>query len=125
MTAETLWDGALAIAVLVALDLGNLNYANFGMPAQYNTSLPFNVAFPERKRFVMAKVVIGSVIVAGFAAQSWVGDSNRTPLGLVLIGLIIAFGVISAWERVAAFRHYASTHLPPVDRDGYIRRWDP
>ena len=127
MVPEIIKHGSFALALLVTLDLSMWHWMHSGLSSHYcgDKPLPRSPFYPKRKRFVLVKSFLGLTFVVALVAGLGMDGPQHTALGIATVGLLLPFSIVSAWERVAAFRYYAEHHLPPVDRDGYVQRWRP
>ena len=118
---ETVLNAAFGMALLIVLDWGMLWSVLVGLGLDYEEAVPltYRRAFPKRKPFLIAKLLIGLCFIAAFVAAITLGASNHLALAISSLALMVAFGTTSAWESIKAFRYYAADFLTPRPRGGY------
>jgi len=123
-TSESILDAAFALVLLAVLDWSIWWSVCSGLSMDYGKVRLGTIprAFPGRKPFLIAKLLLGFCFFVSFVVTVGLGASEHLALVVLSLALLIPFGISSFWESVRAFRHYAARCLPPVDRDGYIPR---
>jgi hypothetical protein len=118
---ETVLNAAIGMALLIVLDWNMLWWVllGFGMDYEENAPLTYRRAFPRRKPFLIAKMLIGLCFIVTFVSAITLVASDHMGLAISSLALVIAFAATSAWESVKAFRHYAANFLTPRPRGGY------
>ena len=118
---EIVLSAAFGMTLLIVLDFSILWSVLVGLGLDYEEMAPltYRRAFPERKPFLIAKLLIGLCFILAFAAAITLGASDHVALAISSLALVMAFGTTSAWESFKAFRYYAADFLTPRPRGGY------
>ena len=116
--------GAVALAILAMVYMGIWHWVRTGLSMDYDEVETWTIprSFPGRRAFWFAKLLIALPFVTLFVVTKDVGAEPNSEVALLALALLALFVIASFWEGIRAFRHYAVNHLPPVDRDGYIKR---
>jgi hypothetical protein len=115
------YDGAFALLLLLTADIGIWWKIRWGFSMDYENVQIGSIkrAFPNRKPYQIAKVLLGFCFIASFVVVMRVGASQNLGLALMSMAVLLLFCLASAWEGIKAFRYFAAHHLTPRPRGGY------
>lgn len=113
---------AFAAVLLAATELGirqwvmmlSVDYEDFD-----GSLRPLSCVFPKRRRFQIAKMLLGLCSIASFVAAMRIGASDHLDVAFATLALFALYCIVSYWTHVKAFRHFAAHHLTLRARTGY------
>jgi hypothetical protein len=123
--SESVVDGAFAALMLVIFELSIRPFILMllGDYEDYDGELrPLGCTYPNQRRFLITKLLIGCCFIASFVATMGIGASEHLNLAIMSLALFVLYCIVSTWAHLRAFRYFAANHLKPRERGGYRGR---